>query len=298
MDTTEQIPDPSRPDRTPPPSRPRVLLLDIDGTLLDHRAELPASAAAAVREARAAGHRAFLCTGRSRAEIYPWLWDVGFDGLIGGNGSYVEHEGRVVHHQVLDAGVTQRAVDWLLGGGFGFYLECNAGLFANDDFPERAAAATGQATEAGVQRIRDVFPDMIYGVRAGRADVNKISFALDRPVDLDALAADFAGVARIDTWSATGKRPEFGEIGQLGVHKGLAVERLADSLGVPLADLIGFGDARNDLELLTTCGVGVAMGNAPDELKAVADLVTDHVDDDGLARAFARLGLIDAPTPH
>ncbi|WP_416339449.1 HAD-IIB family hydrolase [Rivihabitans pingtungensis] len=83
-----------------------MLLLDIDGTLLNYRTELPPSAADAVRQARARGHRVYLCTGRSRAEIYDHLWDLGVDGLIGGNGSFVEDAGQVVFHQVLDAAVT------------------------------------------------------------------------------------------------------------------------------------------------------------------------------------------------
>ncbi|MBK8447029.1 MAG: HAD hydrolase family protein [Micropruina sp.] len=58
-------------------------------------------------------------------------------------------------------------------------------------------------------------------------------------------------------------------------------------------DLIGFGDARSDLELFAACGTSVAMGNAPDEVKAAATLVTDDVDENGLANAFVRLGLIE-----
>lgn len=270
----------------------RVLLLDIDGTLVTSRAELPDTAAAAVAAARARGHRIYLCTGRSRAEIYPYLWDLGVDGLIGGNGSYIESGGEVVLEQVLPEDVTHRAVDWLLGEGYGFYLESNSGLYANDVFPEKAARVLGEVTPETIAQVRALFPHMIYGTTAGRDDVNKISFVLEPGVDLDALAREFAGQAKIDTWNVNGGEPEFGEIGQLGIHKGGAVERLAAHLGVPLADLIGFGDARSDLELLTTCGTGVAMGNAPDELKAAADLVTDHVDDDGLAKAFSTLGLV------
>ena len=67
-----------------------------------------------MREARASGHRVYLCTGRSRAEIYPHLWDLGVDGLIGGNGSYIEDGDLVVFHQVLDPAVVQRAVDWMI----------------------------------------------------------------------------------------------------------------------------------------------------------------------------------------
>ena len=269
----------------------RVVLLDIDGTLVNYRLQLPASAAAAVRSARSNGHRIYLCTGRSRAEIYPNLWELGVDGLIGGNGSYVEDAREVVFHQVMSADVVSEAIAWLTDEDLGYYLECNSGLFASANLPQRAAVAIGRPDAAGEQFIRDAFPDMIYGFEAIPSDANKISFALRRDVDLAALAARFAGRAGIDSWSATGQGPEFGEIGQLGIHKGAAIELLADHLGVPTSELIGIGDARSDLEMFAVCGTSVAMGNAPDEVKAAATVVTDHVDEDGLSNAFARLGL-------
>ena len=272
---------------------PSVLLLDIDGTVVNYRLEVPPSAADALRAVRGRGHLVYLCTGRSRAEIYPHLWDLGVDGLIGGNGSYVEDGDLVVFHQVLDPGVVQRAVDWMLERDLGFYLECNAGLFGSDNLPEKAAAILGGPTPENVAFVRNGFPDMIYGAREGRDDVNKISFVLEDGIDLDALARDYAGEASIDTWSMTGNGPEFGEFGQLGIHKGGAVRRLAEHLGVTRDDLIGFGDARSDLELFAACGTSVAMGNAPDEVKAAATLVTDDVDENGLANAFVRLGLIE-----
>ena len=130
-----------------------VVLLDIDGTLVDYRTDLPASAAAAVRTARAGGHRVYLCTGRSRAEIYPELWQLGVDGLIGGNGSYVESSGEVIFHQVMDAAVVAEAIDWMSGDGLGYYLECNSGLFGSADLPQRAAAAIGRPGAEGEQFV-------------------------------------------------------------------------------------------------------------------------------------------------
>ncbi len=272
----------------------RVLLLDIDGTLVNYRTELPASAVDAVRAARARGHRVYLCTGRSRAEIYDQLWDLGVDGLIGGNGSYVEDAGEAIFHQVLDAAVVAEAVEWLLAEDLGFYLECNSGLYGSDHLPEKAATLLeGGATSENVQFIRDAMPHLIYGTRSGRDDVNKISFVLEPGVDLAELATRYAGRAAIDSWSLTGKGAEFGEFGQLGIHKGAAIERLTAHLGVTADELIGFGDARSDLGMFAACGTSVAMGNAPAEVQAAATLVTDHVDADGLANAFRRLGLID-----
>ena len=177
---------------------------------------------------------------------------------------------------------------------------CDSGLFGSDGLPVAVAGILdGGATDENIAVVHDALPHLILGEvteapadAAWRGDVNKISFVLRDDVDLAALASEFAGAAKIDTWSLTGKGPEFGEFGQIGVNKGVAVELLAEHLGVSRSELVGFGDARNDLELLAACGTGVAMGQAPQELKDVADYVTAPVDEDGLAQAFAHLGLL------
>ncbi len=74
-----------------------------------------------------------------------------------------------------------------------------------------------------------------------------------------------------------------------GVSKGHALELVARELGVGRADVVAFGDARNDVEMLAYAGYGVAMGGAPPELLAVADAQTAGVQQDGLARALRRL---------
>ena len=61
----------------------KIIFLDVDGTLVDYEGKLPDSAARAVRQARENGHRVYICTGRSRAEDYPYLWDIGLDGICG-----------------------------------------------------------------------------------------------------------------------------------------------------------------------------------------------------------------------
>lgn len=65
-------------------------------------------------------------------------------------------------------------------------------------------------------------------------------------------------------------------------------------LGADVGDTIAFGDARVDIPMLEYCAYGVAMGSGGDEIKAMADLVTDGVDEDGLYNAFVKLGLIEA----
>ena len=109
----------------------KIVFLDVDGTLVDYENHLPDSAVIAIRAARANGHRVYICTGRSRAEVYPELWDIGLDGMIGGNGSYVEDSGKIVMHQRITRDQCRQSVDWLHGRDLAFYLESNNGLFAS-----------------------------------------------------------------------------------------------------------------------------------------------------------------------
>lgn len=268
--------------------RPSTLVLDIDGTLVTYDTSVPASAAAAITAARARGHEVFACTGRAKSEMYPHLWDLGLDGMIGGNGSYVEHRGRVVLHQVLPVELVEEAISWLDENDLPYYLECNQGLFGSPDLLVRIAQRMGK-DEAWASTI---FPDMVLDPKRGHDDVNKISFLMPEGFSLDGLHEKFDGRASVGSWSANTAPDQFGEIGQLGITKEIGVRALADDMGRGTELFIGFGDARSDLPMMTACGTAVAMGQAPDEVKQAADLVTDPVDEDGLAKAFVALGLV------
>ncbi len=76
------------------------------------------------------------------------------------------------------------------------------------------------------------------------------------------------------------------------MHKGAAIRALLDHLGISRERAIGIGDNWNDVEMFEACGVAVAMGNAPDGVKALATTVTTAIDDDGIHNAFASLELI------
>lgn len=274
----------------------KILFLDVDGTLVDYENRLPASAVTAIRAARAKGHRVYLCTGRSRAEVYPNLWDIGLDGMIGGNGSYVEDHGHVVMHQLLTADQCRRVVDWLHGRGLEFYLESNNGLFASEHFETAAEPVLieytrrkGGSTEG--LTVRTMMPDMIYGGELYRDDVNKISFVLNSYQDHLDSAATFPDL-QPGTWGGKGETALFGDLGVKGITKAHAVHALLDYLGADAADTIGFGDAKVDVPLLEACAFGVAMGNGGPEVKAAADYVTDDVERDGLYKAFAHIGLL------
>ena len=273
----------------------RILFIDVDGTLVDYRNRLPDSAVTAIRQARANGHRVYLCTGRSRAEVYQNLWDIGLDGMIGGNGSYVEDHGSVIMHQRLTPDQCRRAVDWLRRRSLPFYLECNSGLFGSGDFETGAVHAVREymrrKDKPGAVTVRDVFPEMIFGGGLYREDVNKISYVLGSYQDFLEAQAAFPDL-RCGTWGGAGEIALFGDLGVKNITKARAVAVLLEHLGADRADTIAFGDAKVDIPLFQCCGFSVCMGSGGAEAKAAADHVTGDVDKDGLYQAFAHLGLM------
>lgn len=273
---------------------PKIIFIDVDGTLVDYSNNLPRSAVKAIRAARAKGHRVYACTGRSRAEMPQNIWDIGLDGMIGGNGSYVEDAGKVVMHQHINLEQCTRIVDWLHLRKLEFYLESNNGLFASENFRERSLPVLAEysrrkgkpATKENVE-----IHGMIYGGELYRDDVNKVSYILESYQDFLETSAHFADMQN-GTWGGAGETALFGDIGVKGITKDIAIETLLTHLGASREDTFAFGDAKIDIPMLEYCAVGVAMGSGGDEIKAMADYVTDDVDKDGLYKAFAHFGLM------
>lgn len=275
----------------------KIIFLDVDGTLVDYENNLPESAVKAIRSARENGHRVYISTGRSKAEVYQNLWDIGLDGMIGGNGSYVEDHDKVVMHQLITKEQCIKAVDWMHERGLEFYLESNNGLFASEKFEEQGnpiikeySKRKGKA-DAEQATIRKVFPEMIFGGELYRDDLNKISFILSSYQDFIDAKEEFPEF-EVGTWGGKGEIALFGDFGIKGINKGNAIQHLLDYLKADIADTIAFGDAKVDIPMLEYCSMGVAMGSGGEEIKEMADYITDDVDKDGLWKAFKHLGLI------
>jgi Cof subfamily protein (haloacid dehalogenase superfamily) len=113
-----------------------------------------------------------------------------------------------------------------------------------------------------------------------------------------ARAHDFCrhfGESLHSSWARTPAYPGVNFINILapGVSKGSALEALVPHLGISLGEVIAVGDGHNDISLLSSAGLAVAMDNAPDEVKAVADHITLDVEQSGLAAAINRFLLSD-----
>ena len=88
-------------------------------------------------------------------------------------------------------------------------------------------------------------------------------------------------------WGGTGY-----DVVPKGRNKARTIKKLIEILGYEMKDVIALGDGYNDISMINTVGFGIAMGNACDELKEVADYITDDIDKDGVYKAFKYLNMI------
>lgn len=238
-------------------------------------------------------------TGRSRAEIPEALWEIGFDGLIGGNGSYVESKNEVIMHQVISEQDSKAIVDWLINRKLEFYIETNDGLFASRNFKTRSQStfykyAMGKGmpeSEAKTLDAATALHGIVFDGNLYRNDVNKVSFILESYGDFLEAQQVFSHL-KVGTWGGVGEKALFGDIGVAGIDKKKAVKKLIDTLDISLEQTIAFGDAKIDIPMLEVSQIGVAMGNGGPEIKAMADYITDDVAEDGLKNAFSHFKLI------
>jgi len=271
---------------------PKIAFIDIDGTLLNSRGEVPPSATRAIRSARARGHQVVLATGRSPLEIDEQVTAIGFDGAITAAGAYVEYGGVRIDTTEFAAADAQRIARCLDDLGIDRSLQGRGGIYPNRGHRERMLRVL---TERNMLHWLEVSASArMHVTDAGESTfdgVASVVFSSDEPHAYfrvqQALGDQFAVVPGTLPGLGTGG----GEIAPPGVNKGRAVMDLIAHLGIAAADAIALGDSDNDVEMLSVVGVGIAMGNSSAAARAAADEVTGTVDNDGLAQAFARHGL-------
>ncbi|MEC5150637.1 Cof-type HAD-IIB family hydrolase [Cryobacterium sp. GrIS_2_6] len=282
---------------------PRIAFLDVDGTLIDSGEVIAPSSIEAVRIARKNGHLVYLSTGRASVEIYPAIRDIGFDGAISAGGGFAEVGDDVVISRTMPEAAVARMVGFYETAGYDFYLQSYDKLYPSPGVRSRFATYL----EDDRERKGDPRPDLASVTGAEEHPVLK-AFGDVRPLSFTGiaksvfLAGDLRAFDRVsnalgaDFHVITGTIPHMGrgsgEVTLGGVNKGSTILKLLDVLGLDAVSAIGIGDSSNDIEMLQVCGVGIAMGNATDEVKSHADEITTAVLDDGVWNAFRRHGLI------
>ena len=96
----------------------------------------------------------------------------------------------------------------------------------------------------------------------------------------------------LDECSITSWNPTGIDIVARGSGKAAGIAQFIEEQGLDRSEIMAFGDGENDIEMLKYAGIGVAMGNAGDAVKAAADYVTDSVDENGIENALKHFGLV------
>ena len=262
-----------------PEWRPRLVALDLDGTVVQYREfdGVPSAAVlAAIDAVRAAGVPVIVATGRSVWGALPTAAMLGLDGieLVCSNGAVVYDggAGRIIHEITIDPSPAARALA-ARAPSAGFAVERGADGWLHTagfarDFPGPFLAEVELdelltiPTPRLVCRADDYTPEEAAAIAAAALQGAPYSWDIGYSSWIDVMAP--------------------------GVSKASGVALVAADLGIPASDVLAIGDGSNDVELFGWVGHAIAMGQAPASVQAAAHEVTSSVEDDGVAAALGR----------
>lgn len=249
----------------------KAAFFDIDGTLVSFQTHaMPPSAIEALQRLRAAGVKTFLATGRN-GDSTRFLMETGlFDGEILINGQLCELNGACVYENPIGQEDIEAAIAGAESGEFTLGFLGGHESFVNrvDDYVIEACRYAGMAV-----------PRVAPAAQAREIHIHQIH-CYGAPGVEDALLSRTANLTAA-RWS-----PNFADVFPRGGGKDRGLEAMCAALGISPAETIAFGDGENDISMLETAGIGVAMGNASEAVKAHADYVAPSVDEHGVARAI------------
>ena len=256
----------------------KALFFDIDGTLVSFQThKIPQSTIDVINEVKQKGIKVFISTGRPKVIINN-LGTLQFDGFITMNGAYcyIGEDEKVIHKSNIpheDVQTVARMVDEQKLTSV--FVTKDRMCVVNrsrqsDDFSEELAV---HSLPEGT--LEEVLKEEIYQISPFITEEQEKTFMQQLPD------------CQSGRW-----HPAFTDIVAKGNGKNRGIDEVIKYLGIALEDTMSFGDGGNDISMLRHAGIGVAMGNAKDHVKAVADYVTDTVDNDGILKALKHFNIV------
>lgn len=269
----------------------KVVFLDVDGTIVNDKGVIPESARTAIQTAVANGHKLVVCSGRSRFQLPQMLLDLGFSGMVTAAGAQVVADGKEIFHAVIDEEHRRSVANYMEKNNFAYCFQTDEGVVMNQKSEGRILAIM---REMGItpQHLRQLVGEFFIQENVWDNPKEEKLIYYDAPFGVARVHADLEPYFDAVALSLGGADDYCGEVGINGIHKATGMKAYLDHVGIAREDSIAVGDGPNDLQMMEYAGIGVAMGNARDEVKARADMVTAHIDEDGLALALEKLGLL------
>ncbi|WP_096199178.1 Cof-type HAD-IIB family hydrolase [Bacillus sp. FJAT-45350] len=254
----------------------KLVFLDIDGTILDEEKNIPDSALEAISLLKKNGIHVAIATGRAPFMFQTLCKDLSIDSYISFNGSYIVDKGEVIYKNPLSKSHLQTLESHAANSKHPMVFLDHKTARSNHEEHPYIVESIGSLKlpyppyQPTFYQEKEIFQALLF------CEEEHESTYLDTHKDFDFVR-----------W-----HPYSIDVLPLGGSKARGIEELLKKWDIKIENTFAFGDGLNDLEMLAYVGTGVAMGNAVDPAKKVADLVTNNVHEDGLYHGLKKLGLI------
>lgn len=258
----------------------KLVAIDLDGTLLDSNHQLSERNANAVQKLINKGIEVVLATGKTRASAESLIARFNFEspGIYNQGLIVYNADGTVRHQQTLDNGVVRRIITFAEDRGYKVALYSGTRILCRPDFDREHFTKFGEpepeVTGPLVNLLNEISVNKI-AIHGTQRKVNALRWQLEAQYDGDVSILQ----AHIPTEI---------EVLPLGANKGKTLFVLAKELKIKPENILAIGDGANDEEMIRMAGIGVAMENASDVVKEVAQYITSSNDDDGVAQALEK----------
>lgn len=263
-----------------------LVLSDIDGTLIDDEQRVAPAVQQAIRAYAALGGRFSLASARPPMAMTALATQLGIDTvpLVTLNGALIVNSrngkvhGKPLFSQPFAPGVAHRVLATIRQ----HHLKLSLNVFSDLRWLVASIDPWVDQEMAITQAKPDVTP--LTAFLATDAPVHKL-LCMGDPIEINHLADLIAADEQIPLTFSRSK-PTYLELTHPNVSKAAALAHLAELLKVPLSDTMAIGDGDNDIPMVKEAGTGVAMGNATNDLRAIADYVVATNNNAGLAEAL------------
>lgn len=272
----------------------KLLFFDIDGTLAYPGFSPSAVTVEAIQAARKKDHKVFISTGRTMDSIPAAIASIGFDGGIFSSGGIIVLNNQIVIQHFMDEAVVEKVLSILQRHKALYTLETADGRFNSENGEELMTQIDFTHISKEMHELTEevlLDPTAIPLTQYTGQPIHKIAYySTDLSIERQ-LFSELNSTAKVVPYYISGFPLSTGEISDYSVNKGRALKDICNHLGVDPDHCIAFGDSRNDSEIILAAGMGIAMGNAEQELKDIANFVCDSCENDGIAKALYDLGL-------
>lgn len=267
----------------------KMIAVDMDGTLLKDNKEVSDNNKEAIRKACDAGVKVVVCTGRIFTSAKAYAKIVGsMAPIIASNGAYIREKDKdeVVYEKKMEKEALLKIIKITKEAGVYPHIYTTNTVYTEKlIFSSKNYATWNEALAEKDRVIIEIVEDLSEVVESGRYDFIKAVVMSDDLEKLNELRKKIGEEVQIAIMSSVPNNLEFTAY---GTSKGNGVEILAKYYGISRDEVICIGDNENDISMIEYAGLGVAMENSSDEIKAIADYVTDSNEDDGVAKVIEK----------